>query len=128
MFCRFAIPPDATNYVYWFCVGMLAADAQVAQSTYPRLRRFFEILPLSDGKSVWEAVGERKAKQFLSDVGDVFEALGGICMPDDKESRAFRKLAKSELRWHLTDTAAKIILNQLAALAEKSACCGEGQA
>jgi len=98
-FCRSGIPSDATNLVYWKCVVLLMVTEETMPESWGELLRYVAMLPLAVGVDLHTMWSAKKADAFLSDVGDIYESIAGLCMSEVPESLAFRARVES-LGWH----------------------------
>ena len=92
VFHRCIIPPDATNFVYWKCVVLLVAGERTLHWHWKELLRYMNTSKLprgNDGRVLWDEI---RSRDFLSDAGDIYEAIAGFCMPHLADSRELRAL------------------------------------
>ena len=118
-FCRSGIPSDVTNLVYWKCIVLLMVSAKTVPESWGELLRYVAVLPLPGGKNLHTMWSVRKANEFLSDVGDIYESIAGLCMSEVPESLAFR--ARIDFfGWNhdTTEMHAQTILCEMGRLAE----------
>ena len=117
-FHRCNIPADASNYVYWNCVVLLVAVEKTIDNRWKELLQYVCMLPLPDGNDLHTYLGEKKANQFLSDAGDIYEAIAGFCMSNTVDSGCLRALFERDQGGEDLEFHSRTILSQMAKLAE----------
>jgi len=83
------------------------------------LLSFFTSVPLAAGETLESMLSQTRHRAVLNDVGDIFEAIGGMCMLDHADAERVSSLIAENSQGLFQQSARKQITNLLGALAEQ---------
>ena len=83
---RLTVKHDATNYVYFFCMTLLAVHGLHRSE----LLKYLENIP-SDGRTMEDSMTQTSYDDMLKYIGDIFEAVSALSSYDTPKSDLVRK-------------------------------------
>ena len=90
-FWRVGVPPDATNKIYFCCVYLVVVTQGTLPAEWKTLFPYFAEILLNRGRTLQESVSHTRYEKVLNEVGDIFESIAGICMPEAIHAKELRE-------------------------------------
>ena len=112
------ILPDVSNYVYWMCVALLVTHERMLDIRWKELLLHMCTSDLPRGDDMCILWGEAKSQAFLSDAGDIYEAIAGFCTPNTMYSRGLRTLFERNHGWKDIEAESHTLWCRMGELAE----------